>query len=233
MLMIDLANTSAKHDRLEPLSSLTIWQPLPKSTRVTLDQWLPKFVSIIRCAVACVYQNLQRGSQAFRIYCLLVLPGMKIIHVQIADAITSGTSTQQRTDTRGVGISHSPTSPRLCSRIGSNRAGKVMRLCGKENIVILLLELKRTGLSRPRWFQPVHTESLDCTGIIFECDHAVAWIPPQGILNNIEEALVHLLPVDGQLALKEPMSTVLAVGLAKIKQLHIGRVSSNLIAEQV
>mmetsp|Transcript_3757 Transcript_3757/g.10759 ORF Transcript_3757/g.10759 Transcript_3757/m.10759 type:complete len:498 (+) Transcript_3757:2759-4252(+) len=234
MLVIDLPYARAEHDGLQPLPPLAVRKPLPEGTGIPLDQRLSKFVAVVRGPVAGIDQNLQRGRQALWIRLLAIFPRMEVVvHVQVAHAVPGRSSGQQRPDACGVRVPHPAAGTRLSPGVGGHGTGEVVRLRSEENVVILLLHLQRAGLSRVAGLKPVDLEALDGTRVVLESDHAVAGVFLQGVLDDVEKALVLFFFVDGQIPLEEPVPAMLAVGLAQVEELDVRGVPPDLVAEQV
>ena len=232
--VIDLTEASGEHDRLDVFTTLTVRHALTERTAEAQNHRLAELVPVIGGAVGGVDENLQRGRQVGRVDRRGVFVRKDLtVQAQVTRHVTGSTGDESGTAARGVRVANAPTGARFRARIRRNARGKVVRLRGEKKIEIglLLHHCRRpSGVGRS---QRRVDETANGGRVVLELDHAVVRaIALDGFLHHLEQRLVDLLPVNGELAGEEPVTGVFRVTLRHVEELDVRRVSTDFVAEQ-
>ncbi len=123
------------------------------------------------------------------------------------------------------------------ARLGAGKRrdarGEVVRLSREDDVVIELRGDKRRGFAGARREDGADRVAANAARVVLEGNHAVVRVRLQGLLDQGDQVLRNLLPVDDQPAFEKPMARVLAVRLRDVEALYVRRVAADPVDEQV
>mmetsp|Transcript_5882 Transcript_5882/g.26037 ORF Transcript_5882/g.26037 Transcript_5882/m.26037 type:complete len:895 (+) Transcript_5882:1021-3705(+) len=232
--VVDLAEPAAEHDGLDPLASFAVGQALTERSAVPRDERLAELVPVIARAVGRVDENLKRRRQVAGVVKVGVLVRLDVVgDLEVTDAVPCGTRGEQRADAGGVGIAHAPAGASLRTRVGRDARGEVVRLRGEQEVEVDHAGRERGRAARVDGPQRRVDESSNGGGVVFKRnDRVVSALALDRLLDHLEQALGLGDAVDDEVTAEEPVARVLAVGLAHVEELDVGRVAADVVPEE-
>ena len=174
---VDLSDSAAEHDRLDPLSPSAVREPHPERARISLDHRLAELVAVVRGPVGGLDFDLEGRGEVGWIAELRVFPRKLVArNVEVAHAVGRGASDHQRALPGRVDVADAPAGARLGARERGHTRGEVVGLGREDHMVFGFGRDHSPRLSGLLGHQGPDSVSPDAARIVLESDDAVARI---------------------------------------------------------
>ena len=231
LLPLDAAEAASDHDGLVIAAHLTL-DFLLEGAEIAREVGATKFVVECRCANRPFDHDLKRGGDAIGL-AEGFLPGLaKIGDVQVGNSEARQTRFRTRAPPGRTLIPNLATSAGGRTRERRNRGRVIMSFDLGEDVGCLFVVAEGAITIR---VETRDTGTLDDGGIVRIRHHRALRVSPVGVLDHVEQRLLHRSRIDHPVGIEDLVPAVLGVGLRKHHQFDIGRIALNAaeVLEQI